>query len=135
MVLQEIVQFAATTKSSSLLRECLLLLRTLDPPQVGSSSLGRQTVIYVREFLTSENPNDVWLFLESLQVVPSEYWSGSRPECPAVLEAWEVERVMQQLQSPDIQLREMVRRICQTCFSCILTSVRHYASCAASTKE
>lgn len=110
MVLQEIVQFAATTKIPPLLRGCLLLLRTLDPPQLSASSLARQTVVYIRDFLTSSNPNDVWLFLQGLEAVPPEYWSGSKADCPAVLEAWEVERVMQQLQSPDIQLRKMVRR-------------------------
>ena len=91
----------------------MLLLAKLDSSQLQSSSLGRQTVVYVRDYLTSENPNYVWLFLETLEAIPAEYWSGSSDEYPAVLEAWEVERVMQLLQSPDQQLRKTVSRVCR----------------------
>jgi AP-4 complex subunit epsilon-1 len=62
----------------------------------------------IRHLLLSQSPNDIYLFVTCLGYLDAALWSGSKPELPAVLEAWEVERVIALLDFPDISTRKKV---------------------------
>ena len=64
---------------------------------------------HIRHLLTSEQPNDIYLFLSCMDYLDPQLWAGTNPDIPTVLEAWEVERVMQLLDSPDSSIR---RKVC-----------------------
>ncbi|KAF4598384.1 hypothetical protein EYR38_006786 [Pleurotus pulmonarius] len=67
--------------------------------------VGFSPVRSVRELLTSSDVNDQYTFLSCLECLSPALWAGTTPEIPAVLEAWEVERVMQLLYSLDPLIR------------------------------
>jgi len=71
-----------------------------------SSRLG--PVHNIRNLLTSSDPNQQYLFLTCLQCLDPGLWSGTHPARPAVLEGWEVERVMKFLDSADSFIRKKV---------------------------
>lgn len=62
----------------------------------------------VRNLLTSEDVDNVYTFLCCLSCLDPALWAGSAPNVPSVLEAWEVERIMCQLESPDPTIRRKV---------------------------
>lgn len=62
----------------------------------------------IRGYLTSGTPNEVYLFLSCLESVDPSLWAGTSDAIPAVLEAWEVERIMQLLDSDDGLIRKKV---------------------------
>lgn len=87
----------------AVLRGAFLLLSTVSLELLLSSAksgLG-SPVEHLRPLLTLENPNDQYLFLACLECVEPAIWSGNSPGVPAVLEAWEVERVLHLLESTD----------------------------------
>ncbi|KAL1747071.1 armadillo-type protein [Schizophyllum fasciatum] len=64
-------------------------------------------VAQIRDCLTSREVNDHVFFLSCLDVMDPVLWAGTKPEVrPLVLEAWEVERVMGFLDSPDPLIRK-----------------------------
>lgn len=77
-------------------------------PQAFISTKNLHPVQFLRPFLTSIDPNDRYLFLACLECVDPVIWAGIAPEWPAVLEGWEVERVMQLLDSSDSLMRKKV---------------------------
>lgn len=64
---------------------------------------------HIRHLLTSEDPNEQYLFLCVLESLDPRLWAGTVPEHPAVLDGWEVERIMQSLDSLDGLIRSKVR--------------------------
>ena len=62
----------------------------------------------IRHLLTSSHPNEQYLFLSCLQCLEPDLWAGTYPDRPAVLEGWEVERVMKLLDSADNLIRKKV---------------------------
>ncbi|KAJ3565906.1 hypothetical protein NP233_g7346 [Leucocoprinus birnbaumii] len=60
----------------------------------------------VRDYLRSRNPNDTYLFLSCLESIDPGLWAGTSEAIPAVLEAWEVELIMQLLDSNDDLIRK-----------------------------
>jgi len=62
----------------------------------------------IRHLLTSSDPNEQYLFLSCIQCLEPDLWAGTSPSRPAVLEEWEVERVMKFLDSADTSIRKMV---------------------------
>ncbi|KAF7979870.1 hypothetical protein HWV62_40641 [Athelia sp. TMB] len=60
----------------------------------------------VLEILTSSDPQDHYVFVSCLQCLNPNLWAGTDPERPAVLEGWEVERVMTLLDSTDSLIRK-----------------------------
>jgi AP-4 complex subunit epsilon-1 len=94
----------------AVLRGAFLLFSTVSPDLLISSAtsgLG-SPVEYLRPLLTSGNSNDQYLFLACLDCVDPAAWSGIAPDIPTVLEAWEVERVIHLLESPDPLIRRTV---------------------------
>jgi len=67
-------------------------------------------VAHIRHLLSNDT-SDQHLFLSCLACVPPAIWAGTTQDIPAVLEVWEVERVMQLLSSPDPAIRLKVRHL------------------------
>ena len=65
-------------------------------------------VSHIRHLLSNDS-SEQHLFLSCLACIPPAIWAGTTQDIPAVLEAWEVERVMQLLSAPDPTLRLKVR--------------------------
>jgi AP-4 complex subunit epsilon-1 len=63
----------------------------------------------IRHLIVSSDPNEHYLFLSCLQCLEPDLWAGTQPDRPAVLEGWEVERVMKFLESSDNLIREKVK--------------------------
>ena len=69
---------------------------------------GHSPVHSIRHLLTTRKPNERYLFLSCLECLEPALWAGTRSDTPGVLEAWEVERVMQMLDSSDNLIRKKV---------------------------
>lgn len=65
----------------------------------------------MRHLVGSTSPNDKYLLLCLLEEAEPRLWAGTDPQIPAVLDAFEVELIMQQLDSPDNLIRLKVRNI------------------------
>ena len=62
----------------------------------------------IRHLLASRDVNEQYLFLSCLEFLDPRLWAGIVTGVPAVLEGWEVEKVMQFLDSPDMLIRKKV---------------------------
>ncbi len=62
----------------------------------------------IRHLLTANDPNALYVFICSLSSVEPKLWAGTTPEFPAVLEEWEVERIMKLLDCEDRLIRKQV---------------------------
>ncbi|KDR75335.1 hypothetical protein GALMADRAFT_140851 [Galerina marginata CBS 339.88] len=85
-------------------------------------SKATSTVQYIRHFLTSTNPDEVYLFVSCLENVDVALWAGTSQEHPAVLDALEFERIMQLLNSLDQDIRRKTLRIVNKVDPAILDS-------------
>jgi len=68
-------------------------------------------ITYVRHLVGSTSPNDKYLLLCLLETAEPRLWAGTDSQIPAVLDAFEVELIMQQLDSPDGLIRKKARSI------------------------
>jgi AP-4 complex subunit epsilon-1 len=59
---------------------------------------------HIRHLLSSD-ASEQHLFLSCLACVPPAIWAGTTQDVPAVLEAWEVDLMMQLLSAPDLAIR------------------------------
>lgn len=62
----------------------------------------------IRDYLTPQTPNEVYVFLSCLESMNPDIWAGTSETIPGVLEAWEVEQIMQLLDSRDNLIRKKV---------------------------
>ncbi|KAG6821045.1 hypothetical protein H0H93_007935 [Arthromyces matolae] len=91
----------------------------------------KSPVHHIRSLLISHNPNDVYLFLTCLEYLDPVLWAGTSTDIPAVLDGWEVERIMQLLDGPDQLIRKktlgLLHRvdlnIVSACYSQIMQSI------------
>ncbi|KAJ8474319.1 hypothetical protein ONZ51_g7305 [Trametes cubensis] len=65
----------------------------------------------IRHLLTADDPNGLYVFIHGLASIDPKLWAGTSPEIPAVLEGWEVERVMKLLDSEDKSIRKQTLRV------------------------
>ena len=65
----------------------------------------------IREFLMSENPNDLYFFVSCLECIDVTIWASTTSESPAVLEENHFGRIMQLLDSLDVII---FRKVCVT---------------------
>ncbi|KAI0333484.1 ARM repeat-containing protein, partial [Cubamyces sp. BRFM 1775] len=65
----------------------------------------------IRHLLTVQDPNGLYVFIHGLASVDPKLWAGTSQEVPAVLEGWEVERVMKLLDSEDKSIRKQTLRV------------------------
>ncbi|KAI0285247.1 armadillo-type protein [Russula brevipes] len=102
---------ASSSKTHALLHDCFSVLRNtpIDTLILFTASNG-SPVIHIRHLL-SNDVSEQLLFLSCLACVPPAIWAGTTQDVPAVLEAWEVERVMQLLSAPDPAIRLRTLRI------------------------
>lgn len=95
------------TRMQVLLCECFRVLRKV-PLDLLSTFLRTpesSPIALIRQLVSSEEPNEQYVFLTCLECIDPVLWAGTLPERPAVLDAWEVERVMQFLHSADSAIR------------------------------
>jgi len=71
-------------------------------------SQGISAVRCIKGLLTSQNPNDQYLFLTCLECLDPMVWAGTSEEYLAILDASEVGRVMEFLDAPDHLMRKKV---------------------------
>ncbi|KAL1944674.1 hypothetical protein VTO73DRAFT_3104 [Trametes versicolor] len=74
------------------------------------ASSGTSFIQEVRQLLTSDEPDGLYMFIYCLSCVDPKLWAGTSPEIPAVLDEWEVERVMSLLDSEDKLIRKQTLR-------------------------
>lgn len=108
--LQAFLQYL-TERFAVVLHQCFLVLSSADTDILleAQVSTGIKLLENVRQLLLSEDPNDIYLFISCLDNLNAALWAGTTLEIPSALEAWEVERVMRFLDSPDPSLRRKVR--------------------------
>jgi AP-4 complex subunit epsilon-1 len=85
-----------------------LLLSDVDARET-SNAQSLSPVASIRQLLTSRSVNDQYIFLSCLVCLNPEMWAGTNPEIPAVLEEWEVGRVVEFLDSSDKVIRQKVQ--------------------------
>ncbi|KIY43288.1 hypothetical protein FISHEDRAFT_78632 [Fistulina hepatica ATCC 64428] len=102
-IVVSIIQAAVQGGRGALVLEAFTLLSTVDADSMHTHA--KTVVDAIRPLLTSRRPNDLHLFLSCLLSLDVRLWSGTHPDFPAVLDAWEVEKVMQLLDSPDRFIR------------------------------
>ncbi|THH15512.1 hypothetical protein EW146_g4974 [Bondarzewia mesenterica] len=126
MVTLELLQRLAGNhiQSHALLYECFLLLQhtPLDILTSLINTPASSPIVQMRHLITSEDPNEQYLFLSCLECVDPVLWAGTMPNWPAVLDGWEVERVMQFLESPDAAIRRKTLRILSSVDQTIVSS-------------
>jgi len=96
---------------TAVLYDCFSVLRnTPTDVLIPFAASNGSPVTHIRHLLSSD-ASEQQLFLSCLACVPPAIWAGTTQEVPAVLEAWEVERVMQLLSAPDPAIRLKVRHL------------------------
>ena len=78
------------------------------------SGNAKPVIAEIRHLLTTSDPNGLYLFISCLSYIDPKLWAGTAPDIPAVLEEWEVERVMKLLESQDGIIRKQVCGIIST---------------------
>ncbi|RPD66372.1 ARM repeat-containing protein [Lentinus tigrinus ALCF2SS1-7] len=71
---------------------------------------GMSFIKEIRHLLTVNDANALYVFICSLSSVDPKLWAGTSPGYPAVLEEWEVERVMKLLEYEDRLIRKQTLR-------------------------
>jgi AP-4 complex subunit epsilon-1 len=93
---------------AALLYGTFLLLSAASPEVLSTQRGSSRPVHNIRHLLTSTDLNEQFTFLSCLECLEPDIWAGTKPETPAMLEGWEVERVMQLLRSSDSLIRKKV---------------------------
>ncbi|EKM80809.1 hypothetical protein AGABI1DRAFT_37340 [Agaricus bisporus var. burnettii JB137-S8] len=65
----------------------------------------------IRNYLTAQTPNEKYIFLSCIGSVDPNLWAGRSNDMPAILEGWEVEKIMQLLDSNDDLIRKKTLRL------------------------
>lgn len=89
------------------LEQCFLAAGTADASSLAEAQLAANGTFIdkIRRLLVSPDANEIYLFITCLECIEPKLWAGTTPAIPAVLQGWEVERVMQLLDSPDHSIR------------------------------
>ncbi|KAJ7668431.1 armadillo-type protein [Mycena polygramma] len=112
LVLQ-IIQSTSKSSDHPVMYAAFLLLANVDTRDLSNArtSDSSSPVANIRQLLTSRSVNDQYIFLSCLACLHPESWAGTNTEFPAVLEGWEVGRVMEFLDSSDKVIRQKTLRI------------------------
>lgn len=98
----------STNHNVAVLREAFMLLATVGPETLRESQLSSIAVASIRHFLSSRDPNDLYLVVSCLSCLDPSIWAGTHPNTVAVLHEREVQGVMRLLDSPDGLIRKTV---------------------------
>jgi len=90
------------------LGDAFIPLSTVSPDALRETRLSSITVTSIRHFLSSSDPNDLYLFVSCLSCLDPSIWAGTHPNTTAVLDEWEVQGIMKLLDSPDGLIRKTV---------------------------
>ena len=103
---------------TAVLEQCFLAAGAAGTSELlkAQSTLETSFIDCIRHLLVSRDMNEVYLFVTCLGCIDTKLWAGTTPEIPAVLQGWEVERVMQLLDCADHSIRVKVSR--QSLYSC-----------------
>ncbi|KIK40443.1 hypothetical protein CY34DRAFT_268454 [Suillus luteus UH-Slu-Lm8-n1] len=98
-----------------LLREAFLLLSSISAETIHECQMQQSLspVACIRHLLTSKDANDQYLFVSCLDCLSPTLWAGTLPGTIAVLDEWEVQKVMKLLDSHDRLVRKMTLRVLQ----------------------
>ncbi|KAF8170253.1 armadillo-type protein [Mycena galopus ATCC 62051] len=101
-----------------------LLLLNVDAREISNAQTSQSLspAVNIRDLLISRSVNDQYIFLACLGCLSPEMWAGTNAEIPAVLEEWEVGRVMEFLDSTDTVIRQKTLRILNSIDPNIVTS-------------
>ncbi|KAJ7874720.1 armadillo-type protein [Mycena olivaceomarginata] len=107
LVLQ-IIQSTSKSFDHPVMYAAFLLLSDADVRELSNAQASQSLspVANIRDLLTSRSANDQYIFLSCLACLNPELWAGTNAEFPAVLEEWEVGRVMEFLDSSDSGIRK-----------------------------
>ncbi|KAI0372895.1 ARM repeat-containing protein [Pilatotrama ljubarskyi] len=100
------------TPAYAIIRQCFSAAAVC-PTEVlleAQAKTGTSFIQEIRQLLTSQEPNGLYVFVCCLASVEPRLWAGTTPEIPSVLEEWEVERVMKLLDSEDKAIRKQTLR-------------------------
>ena len=89
----------------------LQIFRLLAQAKQDLASMEKSSVRCIREFLMSENPNDLYFFISCLECIDVTIWASTTSESPAILEEKHFGRIMQLLDSLDLTI---FRKVCVT---------------------
>ncbi|SRR6266404_9861132 len=103
-----------TTSSLALLYDCFCVFRNTPVDVLIPFTMSNGSPVTHVRHLLSNNWDEQRLFLSCLACVPPAIWAGTMQDVPPVLEAREVERVMQLLSSPDLTIRLTVGHLSLT---------------------
>ncbi|KAF9647646.1 ARM repeat-containing protein [Thelephora ganbajun] len=105
-----IVKFASQRESTN---PALLfqVTKTITTAAISPGNSSISPITYVRHLVGSTSPNDKYLLLCLLEVAEPRLWAGTDSQIPAVLDAFEVELIMQQLDSPDGLIRRKTLKV------------------------
>ncbi|EAU91314.2 hypothetical protein CC1G_07349 [Coprinopsis cinerea okayama7 len=105
----DLVKSASLARNPALVLGLCRLLSQQTPFSLieAEKKCGMSLVRGLQDYLTSHNLNDQYVYLACLLGLDPDVWAGTSPDHPIVLEPWEVEKIMQYLDSPDTLLRRM----------------------------
>ncbi|KAI0255354.1 armadillo-type protein [Lactifluus subvellereus] len=100
-----------SAKTHTLIYDCFSVFRNTPTDILIPFTISHGSpVTHIRPLL-SNDLIEQHLFLSCLSCIPPAIWAGTTQEVPPVLEAWEVDRVMQLLSAPDPAIRLETLRI------------------------
>ncbi|KIL68894.1 hypothetical protein M378DRAFT_120105 [Amanita muscaria Koide BX008] len=100
----EYAHHSAKTRHLSMLWTSFHLLSRYPIGQL-KANFDKSPISYIRDLLAAEDPNLHYLFLTCLGSIDAVFWAGSTETLPTVLEASEVEKIMQFIDSLDSCIR------------------------------
>ena len=110
-LLLDIIQTSSNAKSVKpvvkvMVLQIFRLLAQAEQDRLVSMEKSRNmsSVRCIREFLMSENPNDLYFFISCLECIDVTIWASTTSESPAVLEEKHFGRIMQLLDSLDLTI-------------------------------
>lgn len=95
---------------AAIIRQCFLAIQGSPLQSILAAQIATRTSFSheIRPLLVSEDMNEIYLFVTCLECLEPTLWAGTSSEIPAVLDEWEVERVMKLLHSSDQMIRMKV---------------------------
>lgn len=95
------------TSDTALKYQCFLLAGA--HPELIQAPTASALLQGIRHWLVSEDPNELYAFVSCLTCLEPALWAG-QGDIPTILEAWEIERVINLLNSEDPLVRLKVER-------------------------
>ncbi|KAF8444709.1 armadillo-type protein [Boletus edulis BED1] len=110
-VVLDIIKRVSQVPMRAVLRDAFMLLSTVSPEALRQSRWSSIAVTSIRHFLSSRDPDDLFLFVSCLSCLDPSIWAGTLPSTVAVLDEWEVQAVIRLLDSPDGLIRKTTIKI------------------------